>query len=185
MNNRPDIDIDLDAPDPRGDALAETLGATRLYEKVFGTPITMTHQVWRAYELASWEHREQRRKDGEPYVAHVLRVAVSVDRAAKGRDDHDDMVAAAMLHDVVEDTKVTLIDLVMKGFSGRTVDLVERLSRVSGENYSSFIERIAMDEGASIIKRADLADNISTLEFGNPLWKRYVAALAFLNKSRS
>ena len=73
----------------------------------------------RAYAFAEAAHRGQRRKDDRAFIAHPVRVARLL--AARGYDE--EVVAAALLHDVVEDTPVTLDD-VHEQFGARVAELV-------------------------------------------------------------
>ena len=75
--------------------------------------------VLRAYAFAEAAHRGQRRKDDRAFIAHPVRVARLL--AARGYDE--EVVAAALLHDVVEDTPVTLDD-VREHFGARVAELV-------------------------------------------------------------
>src|SRR5262245_9847823 len=70
-------------------------------------PKTSTVMISRAYEVAADAHRQQVRRSGESYIHHPLAVARIV--ADLGLDDIT--VAAALLHDAVEDTQVTLADV--------------------------------------------------------------------------
>jgi (p)ppGpp synthase/HD superfamily hydrolase len=63
--------------------------------------------VGEAYEFAAAAHRTQRRKDGQAFIAHPVRVA----RLLAARGYGDEVIAAALLHDVVEDTPITLAEL--------------------------------------------------------------------------
>ena len=73
----------------------------------------------RAYAFAEAAHRGQRRKDDRAFISHPVRVARLL--AARGYDE--EVVAAALLHDVVEDTSVTL-DEVRQHFGARVAELV-------------------------------------------------------------
>jgi (p)ppGpp synthase/HD superfamily hydrolase len=75
--------------------------------------------VRRAYAFAEAAHRGQRRKDDRAFIAHPVRVARLL--AARGYDE--EVVAAALLHDVVEDTSVTLSE-VRERFGARVAELV-------------------------------------------------------------
>ena len=63
--------------------------------------------VGAAYAFAADAHREQRRKDGQAFIGHPVRVA----RLLAARGYGDEVIAAALLHDVVEDTPITLAQL--------------------------------------------------------------------------
>jgi (p)ppGpp synthase/HD superfamily hydrolase len=88
-------------------------------------------------------------------------------------------VAAAYLHDVLEDTPTTVADLRAEGVSARTVALVEILTRREGETYAAFIDRVATDPSAARIKRADIGDNLDGTT--DSLRRRYTRALALLS----
>jgi len=97
-------------------------------------------------------HRGQRDKAGEPYILHPLRVALLV------RTDPERL--AAVLHDVVEDTGVTLDELRERGLDESVVTAIEALTKRDGEDYASFIERVVRNRIARVVKLADLADNL-------------------------
>lgn len=102
--------------------------------------------------LAAQAHAGQVDKAGQPYVLHPLRVMLGVtDPTAR---------VVAVLHDVVEDTDVTLDDLRRGGFPPDVVDAVDLVTRRDDESYEQFIERLAPDPIARAVKLADLADNM-------------------------
>lgn len=72
----------------------------------------------------------------------------------------EDVQTAAYLHDIVEDAGWSLDDLRAEGFSERTLALVDLLTRRPGEIYADYIERVATDTDATLIKLADLGDNL-------------------------
>lgn len=120
--------------------------------------VAMQAELENAIELAVASHQGQRDKQGQPYILHCLRVMLAV--AVQGATD---LLPAAVLHDVVEDTGVTPDELPDHGMSTRTVGLLWSLTRLDGESYTSYIERVAMDRQASIVKLADLHDNMGGL----------------------
>jgi len=71
----------------------------------------------------------------------------------------EDEKIVAVLHDIVEDTNISLNDLRNEGFSEEVVSAVECLTKQDGENYDSYIERISFNPLAVKIKLADLEDN--------------------------
>jgi len=91
-------------------------------------------------------------KAGQPYILHPLRVM------ARLSTDTERIVA--ILHDVVEDSEVTLDDLRADGFSDEIVDAIDHVTRRGGESYEAFIERIAPHPLARRVKIADLEDNM-------------------------
>ncbi len=133
--------------------------------------------IARARLLASEAHAGQTRKfSGSSYVAHPIRVADTVRRAGAPTF----VVVAAMLHDVIEDTPVTA-ERIEAEFGPEVASLVRTLTRRGGEAYEDYIARIAADPWATLIKRADLTDNLATLPAGHDLAKRYIAALVTLH----
>jgi (p)ppGpp synthase/HD superfamily hydrolase len=89
----------------------------------------------------------------EPFILHPLRVMLGVtSRTAQ---------IVALLHDVVEDSPLTLGDLADKGFDGSVLDAVDCLSRRRGEPYADYINRVATDHLAREVKLSDLADNLA------------------------
>lgn len=112
-----------------------------------------------AAAFAEYHHGGQmRRGNSEPYFNHVKRVAESVAKMGGSVE----AIAAAYLHDVVEDTNVSFDELRGAGFPLRTVDLVWLLTkRKPEETYESYIHRLLNngDREALLIKLADLNDN--------------------------
>ena len=106
----------------------------------------------RAIELAVEHHKGQVDKAGEPYILHPLRLMMSVDK--------DDEKIVAVMHDIVEDTDITLDDLRNEGFSKQVVSAIECVTKREGEDYDSFIERISLNPLATKVKLADLEDNM-------------------------
>ena len=106
----------------------------------------------KAIGLAVTAHKGQKDKAGGPYILHPLRVMFRMDSVIG--------MIAAVLHDVVEDTKVTLEDLRHEGFSEEVVSTVACLTRKSDESYDAFIDRIKDKPMARKIKLADLEDNM-------------------------
>ena len=105
----------------------------------------------RAIELAKQHHEGQTDKTGNPNIEHPLRVMNQV--------ESEEEKIVAVLHDIVEDTDISLDDLRNEGFSKEVVDAVECLTKQDGENYDSYIERISFNPLAVKIKLADLEDN--------------------------
>ena len=105
----------------------------------------------RAIELAKQHHKGQTNKAGKPYIEHPLRVMNQM------KSEEEKIVA--VLHDIVEDTDISLNDLKNEGFSEEVVSAIECLTKQDGENYDSYIERISFNPLAVKIKLADLEDN--------------------------
>ncbi|MGH7667479.1 MAG: GTP pyrophosphokinase [Candidatus Dormibacteria bacterium] len=88
----------------------------------------------------------------EPYILHPLRVMCSLDTEWEQ--------IAAVLHDVVEDSAVTLLQLGREGFPLHLLGTLDCLTHRQGEAYSAYIERVATDVTAARVKIADLEDNL-------------------------
>ena len=112
----------------------------------------------RARELAIAAHHGQTDKAGADYWTHPERVADHVRRLYP--DAPDAAVAAAWLHDVVEDTPWTADALVTEGFPAEVVDAVVALSRSSDVEPDDYYRAIRERGGiALMVKHADIADN--------------------------
>lgn len=133
--------------------------------------------IQKAADFARKAHEGQKRKDGKDYFTHVEAVANIVNNSWTVEDHQkiwnnfkDDVIAAAYLHDTIEDCGVTKQQLIDEGFSHITAELVETLSKKESENYFDFIMRISKDRfsfGAVAIKLADLSHNMSDLKEGS------------------
>ena len=102
--------------------------------------------------MAIKHHKEQVDKAGQPYILHPLRLMMSLDQ------DVEKIVA--VMHDIVEDTEITLEDLRNEGFSKDVIDAIECVTKKEGEDYDSFIDRISQYSLATKVKLADLEDNM-------------------------
>jgi (p)ppGpp synthase/HD superfamily hydrolase len=113
----------------------------------------------RAIELAVEHHKGQFDKAGKPYILHPLRVMMSVDK--------DDEKIVAVMHDIVEDTDITLDDLRNEGFSEQVISAIECVTKGEEEDYDSFIERISHNPLAIQVKLADINDNMDLSRLSN------------------
>jgi (p)ppGpp synthase/HD superfamily hydrolase len=113
----------------------------------------MTFTLDEAIQVARRAHEGQLDKSGRPYIAHPLRVM------GKLRGEHERM--AAVLHDVVEDTSVTLADLAALGCPAEVLAAVAAISKQPGEDQATYLARVAANPIARVVKRADIADNMS------------------------
>ncbi len=124
-----------------------------------------------AYSYAEEKHRGQKRKSGEPYIMHPVRVAKML--ADWGFDDS--VVAAALLHDVIEDCQISPEELSDK-FNADIANLVQNVTSVSKEfaeanhltkeecdKLSDALLLKSINENALFIKIADRIDNLSTI----------------------
>ncbi|MCT1448713.1 HD domain-containing protein [Brevibacterium casei] len=118
--------------------------------------------IARAEAVAREAHRGQVDKAGLDYIDHPRRVAANARAALVAVDLGDDestaVVAAAWLHDVVEDTSVTEDDL-RGDFPAGVVDAVIAVTKRSGEDVEDYFARVRANPLAVRVKTADLADN--------------------------
>ncbi|MGX8705365.1 MAG: HD domain-containing protein, partial [bacterium] len=135
--------------------------------------------ILKAFRYADARHMGSKRGSGEPYINHPLRVARFV--ASWGFES--DVVAAALLHDVVEDCDVPLSDI-EKQFGSTTSQIVDAVTALSDRDFADHTLTKAqkdllsdaklqrkMNERALFVKIADRIDNLSTLD-GVPEEKR-------------
>jgi len=106
----------------------------------------------KAIRIASQAHEGQQDRYGAPYILHPLRVMAKVTTA--------DEKMAAILHDVIEDSKWTLDDLRKEGFAMVVLQAVDELTRRDGEDYMKYIDRLKNNPIARKSKIADLEDNM-------------------------
>ena len=111
------------------------------------TPLTK-----KATLIAFEAHAGQVGKDGLPCICHALHVAE--------RMDDEVSTCAALLHDVVEDTDMTLGDLRSKGMPDEVCRVVSLLTHERYQPYADYVRAIASDETARKVKLADIAHNM-------------------------
>jgi hypothetical protein len=78
-----------------------------------------------------------------------------------GRVSGDRERMVAVLHDVVEDTEATTDDLALAGCPSDVLQAVDAISRRPGEDHEAYLARVAANDLALVVKRADIADNCS------------------------
>lgn len=113
-----------------------------------------------AIKIAADAHIGQFDKAGDPYILHPLRVMM-------GLETEDERIVG-VLHDVLEDTDVTVSDLLKKGFSGRVIEALQSVTRNEGESYADFIQRAKRNEIGRKVKLADLKDNMDWSRIKQP-----------------
>ena len=111
----------------------------------------------RARDIATRAHRGQTDKTGADYIDHPRRVAERV-RQYAAADQQEAAQVVAWLHDVVEDTGVTLDDL-REDFPANVVAGVDAMTRRPGEDGDDYYRRVAAHPLARAVKQADLDDN--------------------------
>lgn len=134
----------------------------------------------RAYEVAKKAHFGQVDKAGVDYIKHPEIVASFVKT--------DEEKAVAFLHDVIEDTALTLQDLRNDGFSEKVINAVDILTKKKGQTYQSYMELVKTNELARIVKLADLRHNSDLTRLSKVTRKdiernkKYRSAITFLSQ---
>lgn len=118
--------------------------------------VDMNHDsVELAKAIAERAHAGQVDKAGAEYITHPRRVA----ERARSHGGSNEVVAAAWLHDVLEDTSVTADDLRRVGMPEAVIEAVESVTKRSGEPLEDYCARVRANPLALRVKRADLDDN--------------------------
>ncbi len=127
-----------------------------------------------AYEMAKEAHEGQKRKDGNPYITHCVATAdICCDN---GLDE--DSIVSALLHDVIEDTKVTHAEIAKK-FGPQVADIVEGVTKLTRVQYTSkedeqmenlrkMLMAMSKDIRVILIKIADRTHNMRTMAYQSP-----------------
>lgn len=128
----------------------------------------------KALKLATEAHKGQKRKDGKDYIIHPLVVA------SKFNDETHKIVA--VLHDVVEDTDITLEDLYDKHHISYEIWVaILHITKRKNQSYIDFISQVKKNPIATAVKIEDLKHNLSDLGKGN-LREKYLMALWVLGE---
>jgi GTP pyrophosphokinase len=133
-------------------------------------PEADTEKLWRAFELGLEAHDGQLRKSGEPYFVHPLSVA----EVLTGLHLDVDTIVSGLLHDVVEDTGVSLARLA-HDFGNEVAVLVDGVTKINeiryenpedqqAENYRKMLLTMARDVRVILIKLADRLHNMRTID---------------------
>nr|WP_299205698.1 RelA/SpoT family protein [uncultured Brumimicrobium sp.] len=168
MENKPEIDLEQERK--------EILNAFRSLLRVTKNNRTReeTKQIRKAFDVAVEAHKDMRRKSGEPYIYHPIAVAkICAEEMELGAT----AVIAALLHDTVEDTYITLDDI--EELFGKTVrSVIDGLTKIpevfdenvsiQAENFRKMILTISDDLRVVLIKLADRLHNMRTLESMRP-----------------
>jgi len=164
----------------------EKAGIRKAYEEMIAclhkTPSEADReQMDSAMELANYSHRYQRRKSGEPYIYHPIAVArICAEEIGLGPT----AIVAALLHDVVEDTPVTLDDLRAE-FGDRIAQMVGGLTKLDSAynnesqqaaNFKKVLSTLIVDVRIVLIKMADRLHNMRTIK-SMPYIERFIAPM--------
>lgn len=131
-----------------------------------------------AIKVATEAHEGQLDKGGNPYILHPQAVAASL--------DNTENKIVAYLHDVIEDTDVTLDKLEKLGFTYRIVNSVRILTKSKDVSYDDYLKSVKKDSNAWHVKMADIKHNMDISRIPEPTAKdfsrieKYKKALAFL-----
>ncbi|RZJ74056.1 MAG: bifunctional (p)ppGpp synthetase/guanosine-3',5'-bis(diphosphate) 3'-pyrophosphohydrolase [Flavobacterium sp.] len=128
-------------------------------------------EIRKAFEMALESHKDMRRKSGEPYIYHPIAVAqIAAEEIGLGTTS----IVCALLHDVVEDTDITLEDI-EREFGKKTAKIIDGLTKISGvfdynsslqaENFRKMLLTLADDVRVILIKLADRLHNMRTMDF--------------------
>lgn len=124
-----------------------------------------------AFDMALESHQDMRRKSGEPYIYHPIAVAqIAAEEIGLGTTS----IVCALLHDVVEDTDITLEDI-EREFGKKVTKIIDGLTKIAGvfdynsslqaENFRKMLLTLADDVRVILIKLADRLHNMRTMDF--------------------
>ena len=136
-------------------------------------------QSEKAYKIAKKAHLGQVDKAGEDYIKHPKKVASFVKT--------DEEKAVAYLHDVIEDTELTLENLYEYDFSKEVIEAVDIITKKRGEDYQSYLNSVKKNKLARAVKLADLRHNSDLTRLTKVTEKdierkeKYQKAINFLN----
>lgn len=119
----------------------------------------------KAIRIAAKAHEGQMDKAGQPYILHPLRVMFM-------RRNETERICA-VLHDVIEDSDITIEYLRKEGFSEEVLSVLDALTKRENENYDDFIGRVIANKTACKVKLADLSDNMDLSRISNPTQEDY------------
>lgn len=153
-----------------------------------------TQLTKKAINIAYNKHSGQIGKDGIPYFCHPYHVAERIDelceRTNMSKKEHEALICVALLHDVLEDTDMTIDNLYQEGFSDNIVHAIIALTRRKRETYRDYIERCGENTYAAVVKTFDLVHNMNLSRLDAPTsidekrYKKYKKALDLLNTSK-
>ena len=109
-------------------------------------------QLSHAIHIAINAHGKQMDRFGQPYIGHCFRVMNAGDTLEEK--------IVGVLHDVLEDTKLTVADLCFEGFSEVVIDAVHTLTKIENEDYNHYLNRVVQNDLATRVKLNDLTDNM-------------------------
>ena len=123
--------------------------------------------------LATKYHKGQKRWGGEPYITHPIAVA--------GKFKSEDIKIVAILHDMIEDTEMTISRLYVLGYPQKIVYPISLLTHKKPQSYLNYILKIKTNIIARNVKIEDIKHNLSDLKDGS-MKDKYQLALHILEK---
>nr|WP_208606794.1 GTP pyrophosphokinase [Paenibacillus polysaccharolyticus] len=118
-----------------------------------------------AISVALQAHKGQLDKGGQPYILHPL--------AVMNRVESMEEKIVAVLHDVIEDSEVTIEELRGLGFSEEILTAIQLLTRSTEDSYEEFIDKTIMNRTARNVKIADIKENMNISRIKNPTEEDY------------
>jgi (p)ppGpp synthase/HD superfamily hydrolase len=106
-----------------------------------------------AIAFAAERHSRQTDKAGVPYILHTLKVMHYL------RSDDYELMAIAVLHDVIEDTSATYEDLQNIGMTDRVIRGVASMTKLPGQTANGYLAQVMLNPDAVLVKMADLRHN--------------------------
>lgn len=129
----------------------------------------MFNKYNQALILALKAHKGQKRRGGDPYVVHPIRVS--------NYFETDIYRTIAVLHDVVEDSDISTLEIFAE-FGVEVATAVDALTKRGDESYEHYIERLSDNEYAVAVKIADIVDNL----LDNPTEKQVYKSIKTLHR---
>lgn len=112
-------------------------------------------QLQLALEIATLAHKNVERRNGDPYIFHVLRVANNTKYITTKLQK-----TVALLHDVIEDTPFDADFLREKGISQEVLNVLALLTHNREDSYDEYINKVCTNLDAMVVKLSDLTDNL-------------------------
>jgi len=112
-----------------------------------------------AIMIAIKAHENKSDKGGSPYILHPLRIMLEM-------ETEEEMIVA-LLHDVVEDSKISLKEIAKYNFDKKIISAIKVLTFSIDQNYEDYIKKISKNKLARKIKIADLIDNMNLKRLPN------------------
>ena len=113
----------------------------------------MSELIYKAKKLAFEYHKFQRDRAGKPYLEHLKTVADGLSIK------EEDYICVAWLHDIVEDHSYP-IEKIRSEFGNEIASAVSAISKIKGESYQDYLNRVKSNNIARIVKLSDLAHNM-------------------------